>query len=248
MHKVSVKWLQAGMWAGTLLAAIMTVGCAGASPVGGAGRQQNVVSVTGFGEANAAPDVAFVQLGIDAADEDIGAAVARSNQSMEAIMAALDEIGIAPEDRQTSNFNVYQDVRYDEQGNPTGASVYRVNNTLNVKVRQIDQVDEVIETALSAGANQVYGLSFGIDDVTELEATARTAAIADARTRAEALAEGLGMRVGDPVYISEGFSSMPFPVLDRAEGLGGAGGAPPISQGQLTVSMNVTVSFELLPQ
>lgn len=210
------------------------------------GSGQRTISVTGTGTASGSPDIAFIELGVEIRDADIGAAVDQSNAAMEAVNAALGDLGIPAEDIQTTQFNVWQDQPIDPTtGMPSDQFNYVVTNIVRIRVSQIDQISDVIQTALDAGANRVFGLSFGLDDPASLEATARDQAVADARARAEALAAAFGVALGNPVSITEGFLSGPGPVFAMAEGLGGGG--PPISGGQLSVQIQVTVTFEIAP-
>jgi uncharacterized protein YggE len=236
----------------------LAVGCAGgggggivpASTQSDVNPPLNSVSVTGFGEASGTPDVAYIQLGVDKTSQDVGQAVSDTNKTMEGVMAALDQFGVAKEDIQTTGFNVWPEDRYDPQtGMPTGERVYHVQNMVNIKVRDISQTGKVIESALNAGANQVFGLSFGIDDTSALEAEARTDAVADAKARAEQLAGALGLKIGDPIIVSESYGDVsPQYAMERAAyaGVGGGGGTPPVSEGQLMVSATVSVTFELV--
>jgi hypothetical protein len=108
-------------------------------------------------------------------------------------------------------------------------------------------MSEFIQVGLDAGVNNIYGVNLRLDETAALESEARSAAIADARSRARELASGLGRGLGEPVSISEGVLSAPgFVGVARAEGLGG-GGAP-ISPGQSTVTVEVVVVFELTEQ
>lgn len=233
----------------------LATSCAGGGPVTGGGVPSsstggyvvNSITVTGVGEASGSPDVAYVDLGVDVSNSDLGKAIAQANQAMESIMDAMKQMGVADEDMQTTNFNVWPEDRYDPQtGQPTGERIYHVQNTLHVTVRDIAKVGEVLDAGLEAGANNVYGLYFGVDDTSKLEAKARTEAVADARDRAEQLAEALGVKLGDPIIISEGYGSGPI-LVERVpvEG-GGGGGAPPISGGQYTISMGITVTFAIV--
>ncbi len=244
------KWMTVAISAGALLLVAMAVtGCAAAAGAGAANEQQKTISVTGFGEASAAPDVAYVDLGISARGSELGTAVADANSTMTAINQALAEMGVEEKDMQTSNFNVWVEEVYDREGQPTGQRIYHVDNTLRVTVRDVEAAGDVIGAALDAGANRVNGLSFGIDDPTALQDEARVDAITDARRRAEQLAEGLGVRVGSPITISESFSSpiVSPRLFDAVAVEQAAGAAPPISGGETTVSMQVYVTFELLP-
>lgn len=207
---------------------------------------QRTISVTGTGTASGSPDIAFIELGVEIRDANIGTAVEQSNTTMDAVIAALSEFGIPAENIQTTQFSVWQDQPVDPAtGLPAEEFTYVVTNIVRIRVTQIDQISDVIQTALDAGANRVFGLTFGLDDPAALESTARDQAVADARVRAEALAAAFGVALGEPLSITEGFLNQPGPLFARAEGLGGGG--PSISEGQLSVQVQVTVTFAIAP-
>jgi uncharacterized protein YggE len=228
--------------------ALIASGCGSlAAPAAAGGYPpSNSITVTGSGEASGAPDIAYVMLGVSVTNADVGRAVEESNSTMQAITDAVTGMGIAAEDIQTIGFNVWPEDRYDPAtGQPTGERVYHVDSNLQVKVRDLGTVGQVISTALDAGANSVSGLNFGIEDTAALEAEARTKAIEDARARAGQLAEAVGMTLGDPIIVTEYIGGY-YPVYEAAAGGfggGGGGGVPPISPGQLTVSVQVNVTF-----
>ncbi|HQA67971.1 MAG TPA: SIMPL domain-containing protein, partial [Aggregatilineales bacterium] len=125
-----------------------------------------------------------------------------------------------------------------------GQRLFHVNNLMRVKVSDTERIGEVIEAGMDAGANTVGSLFFAIEDPDALEAQARADAVADARARAEQLAEAAGVQLGDLVNLTEGTPVFPLTgrvALDMAQG----GGAPPISEGQLAVSVSVTASFSI---
>ncbi len=247
MNRLNWKYL-------TGVAAVLIAGVAFLSVTGGTVAAQtttigptNSISVSGFGEVTGTPDVAYVQLGVDVANADISAAVDQANTDVAAVIAALTDAGIAPEDIQTTNFNVYPEDRYDPQtGQSTGERTYRVQNTVQITVRDISKIGEVVQAGLNAGADTVYGLNFGIEDTTALEAEARLKAVEDARARATALAEAFGVTVGEPIVITEVVGGGFIPVaFDRAQSAVGGAGGPSIQPGQLSVSVQITVSFAL---
>jgi len=206
----------------------------------------NSITVSGSGEASGTPDVAYVNLGVDTTDSDVGQAVENANQQIATIIAAIAETGVDEQDIQTTNFYVYPEDRYDQSGQPTGERIYRVQNLLNVTVRDIGNVGAVIDAGLSAGANSVNGLTFGIDDTADLEQEARVNAVEDARQRAQQLAEAFGVTVGEPIIISEvtgGMFPPPVPYLAQDAAIGGAGAQ--ITPGQLQVTVQVNVTFAL---
>src|SRR5687768_14713667 len=168
------NWKMIGLLGIVASAAIMA-GCAGSAQAGGgpsAGNAQvngavvvNSISVSGFGEASGQPDIAYVTVGVDVTDPDVGKAVAENNQRVEAVRQALLDAGIAADDIQTVGFSVWPEDKYDPQsGMPSGDRVYHVNNSLNIQVRDLSKAALVIDTALDAGANAVHGLSFGLED------------------------------------------------------------------------------------
>jgi hypothetical protein len=230
--------------AGLLLAACNTFGI---TPGSYGGPLVETITVTGFGEATGQPDVASVQLGVSVADPDVGEAVARSNQATKDITLALVELGVSSEDIQTSNFGVWPEDRYDPQtGQATGERIFHVDSTVVAKIRDIEKVGEAIGVALEAGANNVFGLTFSIDDSTALEAEARADAIDNARQRAEQLAQQFGVGLGEVVTINESTYGPPVTYSAGYFGVGGGEGAPPISEGSLslTVTVNVTYAIE----
>jgi uncharacterized protein YggE len=205
---------------------------------------EHTISVSGNGEATGTPNVAYVELGVNVTNPDVGQAIAEANQTMNDVRQALLDAGVPEENLQTSTFNVSAEQPPTPQ-DPTQQSelIYRVVNILRVKVVQIETVSDVIDAGLNAGANSVYSLSFDIDDPTALQEQARAAAIEDARNRAQQLADGLGVQLGAPVQVSESFGGQPqIERVAMAADAAGAG-APPISEGQLAVSVTVNVSF-----
>jgi uncharacterized protein YggE len=207
-----------------------------AAPTGG-------ITVVGQGEASGAPDQAQVMIGVETLATTVQEATDTNQANVAAIMAALEEQGIAAKDIQTSNYSLWPEQRYDESG-PTGITGYRVSNQVNVTIRDINRVGDVLGAAMDAGANSIYGVSFSVDDTAALEAEARAAAIADARTRAESLASLSGLELGDVQMISEvvGQPVMPYGggAYVAAES---AVAAPGISPGQLNYNVQVQVTF-----
>lgn len=235
-----------------VLSALSLTGCgvlgrADASSAAESPREN--ISVSGFGEATGSPDMATVQLGVEVKADSISAAIAQSNQTVERVRQAMLGRGIAETDLQSINFNVWPEDEYDRvTGQPTGTRIYHVDSTLQVRVRDIGQVSQVIQTGLDSGATNIWGLTYGIDDSAALEAEARTQALEDARDRAGQLASALGMTLGEPVVVSElvGGGLSPFGVeAALMRGMGGGGGGPPLSPGQLTVTIQVDVMYSV---
>jgi uncharacterized protein YggE len=212
---------------------------------GGESEVQNTVQVVGIGEAKGTSDIASIQLGVSLVDTNLKSVIETANQTIERITSALIDAGVNTNDIQTSNYGIWPEEVYDRStGEPTGERKYHSDVTLTVTIREIDRMVEFIQTGLDAGVNNMYGISFGLDERSALESAARTEAISDARSRAEELAAGLGLQVGEPLSISEGVVGSGT-TAERYEGLGIGGGAP-ISPGQSTVTVEVVVLYELV--
>ena len=229
-----------------LLALVAMLGLA-IAPTAAQDLPTNSITVTGYGQAFGAPDVAYVEVGVDVADKDVNVAFTRANDTMNAVTEALKGLGIAPEDLRTTNISVYSDYYNPETGGNDPEPTYRVNNTLRVTVRDISQASEVISTAVNAGANTVYNLSFGIADTAELEQQARAQAVEDARVRAQNLAELTGVTLGEPIIITEfsGNQLPPIPYRADAAAMGLGGGGAPVETGQLSVNVQVDITFAI---
>ncbi len=244
-HPRTMKLLSA-VFAVLMIAALSPLAARTAFAQGDDENDARTLTVTGTGDASGTPDVAYIQLGVEIRDADITAAVEQANSTMDEVRAALANQGIPAEDMQTAQFNVSQDQPRDPQtGEITGAATYIVTNMLQVKVSDIAQIGPAIQAALDAGANQVYGLTFGLNDPNALLSDARANAVADAQARAEDLASAFGVTLGGPLRITEGGQGgqSPQPYALQAQGIGGGG--PSISPGQLSVTVQVSVTFEI---
>lgn len=202
------------------------------------------ISVNGTGLAYTAPDKAMISIGVQTRDKDAGKAVDANTAAMNKILAALKAQGLADKDLQTQNFSISPQPEYDSSGNPTGVVNFVVDNTLVATVRNLPKLGATLSAAVAAGANNIYGISFGVQDPTQLQATARDLAVADARSRAEALAKAAGVTLGDVISISESVSvPLPSPVYARAMAQDVA--SVPVATGEQTVSVDVSVTFAI---
>jgi uncharacterized protein YggE len=204
------------------------------------------ITVVGQGTARIKPDIAQVSIGVETSAETVGEAVSENATNMESILAALKEAGIDEKDIQTMNYSIQLD-RYPEtmprlEGTTEEAKpVYRVSNMVNVTVRDLDSVGDVLDAVIEAGANNIWGISFSVDDPSEAQAAARADAVEDARARAEALAELNGVKVGPVMSISETIGSTAIPMAVAMERAASGGG--PVSPGELEISYQLQVVY-----
>jgi len=205
------------------------------------------ISVNGAGTVSARPDVAYVTLGVRAINPDADRAVTENTERMSAVMGALKEMKIEDKDIQTTSYSMWLEEERDKEGNLTGVSRYHVVNELRVKVRDMAKVGQLLQQALKAGANSVGGISFSVDDPSALRKEARDKAIADAKAKAEQLATGFGAKVGKVHQVSEYGGYEPdvrMAVKSESYGVGG-GSEVPVSGGELSVTVQVQVSFDI---
>ncbi|MBK9124132.1 MAG: SIMPL domain-containing protein [Chloroflexi bacterium] len=214
------------------------------APVAAQDMPANTITVFGSAEAAGTPDQATLELGVDTFTTSVSEAFDASNETVRTIVAEIVALGVAEEDIQTANLSVYSTTRYTpETGDQQG---YQVSNTVRVLVRNVDLVDDIINTGIENGATSLYGLYFSVSDPAPLETIAREGAVAQARARAEALASLLGVQLGEVVSVREDFGgSVPvfYAGMERAQG--GGGGAY-VAPGQTSVTVNVTLTFELV--
>jgi uncharacterized protein len=216
------------------------------------GTPVNSITVNGFGDASGTPDIAMVQLGVDVFDADPSKAIATANDTIDKVTKAIMEAGVAEADIQTQNFNLYSTGNPPDptmgaggESGPAAQRMYQAQISVSVKVRDIKKAGTVIDAGIKAGANNIYGLNFNIDDPSKLESEARVKAIANARARAEELAKALGVTLGDPIIISEGVNGgVPMPYAAGVAGMGGNANTK-ISEGQLAIAVSVQITYAI---
>jgi len=204
------------------------------------------ITVVGQGTAYGQPDQAMVVVGVDTFAPTVAEATAQNQTTLDKVMAALTAAGIADEDIQTTNYSLYAEQIYGDKG-PEGIAGYRISNQVNVKIRDISRVGDVLGAVTEAGANAIYGVNFSVADPAALEAEARAQAMEDAAKRAASLAELGNVTLGDVKVISEVVGQ---PVMPLGMGGGGfameqAASAPGISPGQLSYQVQVQVTYNI---
>lgn len=214
-----------------------------AAPVFEPGGQPAAVSVVGHGVVYGEPDIASLELGVTVTDPDVRAAVARLDERVAAVMAALSEMGVPERSVQTTSFNVFREERFPQNGNGNGAAQFRAQHMLRVELEGARRAGEVLSAAVEAGANAIGGINFGFSNSAELARQAREEAVADARARAEQLAAVAGVSLGEPLAIEElDRSSGPSPMFERAATMMSDSS---ISAGELAVEARVAIRYRI---
>lgn len=229
------------------LGALLTLSGCGASTVVASpdGTMLNTVTTSGTGKTVAPPDMAEMTFGAGASAPEADVALATVSETAEAIADAVREAGVAGEDIQTANVSVYPEYEYRE-GTAPRVTGYRAAISVQVKIRDLADVGEVIAAASNAGANEINGPNFTLDDDVDANSEAITLAVADARTRAEAMASAAGKSLGAVKVMTETDVSAPPIWGDKSSyALRAEFDSVPVEIGQLDITARVTVVFGL---
>jgi len=212
------------------------------------GEYPRTVVVTGNGKSFLTPDLAYINIGVHTEDNNAAEAVTANTTRSQKVADELEKFKIDPKDIQTTNFSIFPQQQYDPNGKLTGI-VYMVDNTVFVTLRDISTLGDVIGAAVDAGANSINSIQFDAEDRSAALSEAREAAVKDALAQARELASAAGVTLGDIQTISSYGSAMPIPFYD-AKGYGGGmgvavGGAVPTSPGQLVLSVDVNIVYNI---
>lgn len=225
-----------------VLMAIVLSSCAGA-PLNE--KNTRSMSVSGRGEVYLIPDIAYINIGTRSEALEVATALSENNKQAQSISSILSEMGIDPLDIQTTAFNVYPFQNYGMDGQPTELK-YVVENTVNVKVRNLNSLGEVLDAVVKSGANQIYGITFDVEDRKQAEADARRLAIQDATEKAQELAGLTGITLGEILNVSVYSNGSPQPVYDaKGGGYAMPQSAAPIAAGQMIITADASLTYAL---
>jgi uncharacterized protein YggE len=206
------------------------------------------ITVSGEGKATGQPDVALLSLGISTLRPTVAEARDEAAATMQQVVDSVKGNGVAEKDIQSTQYSIYPEYDYSIAASQKLVG-YRVTNTVSIKVRDIDKTSDVLDGATAAGGDltQIQGISFTIDDPTTLRDQAREDAVNDAKARAQRLADTAGVKLGEPISITESSVSPPVPIAaDMRNALGAAEqAATPIEAGELDVNLTVQVVFAI---
>lgn len=265
----------------TILPLLLAATAAAAIPLAPAAAQEartgteiatnhTLLTVTAEGQTYREPDMAVFSAGVTTQAVTASEALAENSRKMERVVAALKTAGIAERDIQTSNLSinpVYADPNRDAimASRATGQPYvppppelmvpkivgYQANNTVSVRQRDLGDYGKIIDTLASAGANQINGPNFQMDEPEPALNEARRDAMTEARERAQLYADAAGLRIVRIVSISEsGGHWRPQPVAFARAASAGAPPPPPpapVQPGEMELVASVTVQYELAP-
>lgn len=200
------------------------------------------IRVNGQGVVQAQPDVAIVSVGIVVKDKNPQAAQMQNNIISQRVINALLQKGIAKDDIKTASYSIYPEYDYIE-----GKQIltgYNATHILEVKVRDLDKVGEVIVTATANGANQISNVVFTLEDSKYYYNRALKLAVRDATSKAQAIAEALKVSFDSiPCSVTEQSTSF-TPLAEQAVLKTAA--AEVVMPGKLEIKAAVEAEFEFL--
>jgi len=210
--------------------------------------QKDTLTISATAEVDAIPDLATADFSVLTEGRTPEGVQSDNTNKINKITEFLENSGIDKKDIKTQNYNLYPSYRYDE-----GEQVligYSLNQSVTVKMRDLDKVGEIVTGVVASGANTISSLNFSIEDPDELQQDARKQALDKAKEKAKELADVAGVKLGKVVTFNESSATPPYYpepyYYDKAAiGLGGGGAAPDFQPGSSTVTATVSVTFEL---
>jgi len=212
-------------------------------------NDSDVISVTGTGEIYVTPDIGLVNMSVVAKNDDVSVATSESSKKMNAIIEYLKGNGVEEKDIKTTSFSIYPVYAWEEKTGRRNLDGYEVSQTIEVKIRDLSKVGDIISNATELGANNVSSLSFTIDDDEKVKEDAKELAIKDARAKAKNLEKSLGVKLVKIVNFSEGT----YPTYSYDSYYKSASGAtemlssvaPTIQTGQNKITSTVTITYSV---
>lgn len=213
-------------------------------------NKSDIFTVTGEGSVFIQPDIAYVNAGINQSASTVKQAQTKINEVINQITSGLKTLGIDAKDIKTTNYSI--NPTYDWESRTQRITGYSASTQLNIKVTDIDKVNDVIDSVTSNGANQVNGISFDTEDRQTAEEEARQQAIDEANKKAQTAAKAAGFRLGKIIGYSENAfdsniispQSYTKATIDM-ENVSAGGGNTNIQTGSEEVKVTVVLSYQI---
>lgn len=205
------------------------------------------LNLSAYGETRVAPDMATITLGVMTEGKTAAEAMQANATRMAAVMASLRKAGIPDKNIQTSNLNLSPQYKYQENLPPLLVG-YQASNNVTITVHDLKRLGAAVDASVGAGANQVHGISFGLDDPTAAENAAREAAVKALAAKADLYARATGHRISRLVSLSEGggyAAPPPMPMEAFAVRAQAKDAGTSISGGELKVRIDISGLYEL---
>lgn len=205
------------------------------------------ITVTAEGKVTTRPDIAIINLSVVSEGKTVKAVTQDGNTKMTAVIDAIKSLGIEAKDIASTQYTLSPQYYYPDN-RQRQLSGYNLNQNIQIKVRDLSIVEDVLDQGVSAGANQVGQLSFDIDDPSEIKKQAREKAFSTAKEKAEEMARAAGVKLGRVVTFSEGtmyqppvYANYAMDVMEKSV----AGTSATIEAGSTDINISVSVTYEI---
>lgn len=210
----------------------------------------DTISVSGQGKVTAIPDIGTIDVSVQTRGQTVNQVQTDSTKKMNDIDEYLKSMGIEKKDLQTTNYSLSPIYSYDPNNGKQNFDGYSLSQTLTVKIRALDKASDILGGVIDKGANNVSQLKFTVDDPEALKTEARLKAIAQAKEKAQALAEATGVKLGKVKSFNENSNNpTPYPTYysrDMAMGVAESKTvAPAVEAGSQQITVDVTLSYEI---
>jgi uncharacterized protein YggE len=241
---LAARWLAVGAAAGLLIAAAAPSFSSHTALAVDPTTPEHTITVTGIGRVILTPDVADLRLGVNITRPTATQARADAAAAMTKVVDAIKKAGIPEKDIKTSTLSLQPVYDYStkSQGQLTG---FQVMNIVSVTSHDVSKVGDLVDAAVAAGATSVDGVTFRVEDETKAEGQARTAAVTDAKAKADALAAAAGVTISGVSSISETSSGMPYPMPYAAAAPARDAMSTPVQPGTTEIDITVTVVYRI---
>jgi len=228
----------------SLVVIVSLAACSATPAAAGSVPQVRTLSSSGTGEVYLVPDVAYIYVGVKADADDVATALSNNNTQANAVAQAVKDLGVEAKDVQTTSFNVYPMQDYAPDGT-ISRNYFVVENTVYITVRDLAKLGTMLDAVVKSGANTINGITFDVQDKVAALAEARDLAIQNAVTEAEAIAKTSGVKLGSLQNVSVYTNNIATPMYDAKGGYMSAAANVPISAGQLVVTANANLIYEI---
>jgi len=218
-------------------------------------ESKNKITVSDTGEVYAKPDLALTTFSVITEAKTVAEAMSQNTEKMNSIIDFIKDQGVESKDLKTTSFNIYPRYEWHKKTEippyPQGERVlvgYEIRQSLQVKIREMGKISQIVEGATVAGANQVGDLQFTIDKQDEIKKQAREQAIEKAKTKAKELASQLGVSLVRITGFSESSVFPRYYGLEKAEAMGAGAEEVPVPQietGENKIEVTVTITYEI---
>jgi len=211
------------------------------------------ITVTGEADQQLKTQIAYFNVSVTHTDDDKQTATDQVNQEMDQVIKAIKDFGIEDKDIQTQNVSVYQEEEpraltypvVDKQSSDATKGQWRASNSVEVILRDITKAADLAELLSDFDSTNVSGPRYSVDDTSEADTDLLKAAIDDARSKAQVIAEASRRKLGKVLTVSEGQTNQIYPLMRAAAEVGDSAVKTPVEPGSETITKTVTVTFEL---